>query len=122
MFVVAGECHPIYLEAMASGLSPEHKGFSNDHHVDTLLAQYSSTPPTHRGKKDPSGDEHGVRGPTAGSELATSWAAIPTHINGRSPDPVDGTHTHTHTHTHNVHIYIFISKIISVYPNHLTWF
>ncbi len=82
---------------MATGLSPEHKTtFSSaDRHVDTLLAQYGSTPPTQGGT--PSSGGRGGGGPTAaGSELATSWAAIPTHINGGSPDPVDTDGTHTH--------------------------
>ncbi len=75
---------------MATALSPEHKTLS-DTHADILLAQYGSTPPDPhggRGQLSPAIEGRGF-GPT-GSELATSWAAIPTHINGGSPDPVDG--------------------------------
>lgn len=75
--------------AMATGLSPEHKTLS-DTPADVLLAHYGSTPPTapRDGQLSPPRGGHGF-GPT-GSELATSWAAIPTHINGGSPDPVEG--------------------------------
>lgn len=78
---------------MATGLSPEHKSVSDERSLD-LLTQHN-TLPTRSGRDHRENYFPGVGlgqrpGPT-GSELATSWAAIPTSpLNGASPDPVDG--------------------------------